>query len=100
MKTRIADFCNLANGHVRHFHAQIDNELTHIWREASRSLLRLLARSGRKQADHALLIESVGFALQAGAWLACLLCPPNRRIARFGRQVSRVHMLSVPGRRV
>ncbi len=100
MKTRIADFYNLANGHVRHFHAQIDNELTHIWREASRNLLRLLARSGRKQTDHALLIESVGFALQASARLARLLCPLNRRIARFGRRGARVRKQFAPGRRV
>jgi hypothetical protein len=47
-----------------------------------------------------LLIESVGFAPQASAQPARLLCPPNRRIARFGRLGARVRKPFAPGRRV
>jgi hypothetical protein len=47
-------------------------QLPHIWRKAPRRFLWLFAGSGCEQADHALLVKSVGFAFQGRAWLACL----------------------------
>ena len=87
MKASIADLCDFAQRHAGQFNAQIDNQLPHIWRQASCCFLWLFARPGCKQAGHALLIESVSFALQASAWLACLLCPLNRWIAeKYNRE--------------
>src|SRR5215472_17506370 len=100
LKASVADLRNLTNGHVRHFHTQINNQLAHIWRQAPRCFLRLLARPGSEETDHALLIKSVGFALQARAWLACLLCPLNRWIARFVQQGVATRKPSAPERRV
>jgi hypothetical protein len=81
LKTSIADFCNLTDGHVWHFYAQVNDQLAHIWRQAPRRFLWLFSRPGSEEADHALLVKSVGFALQAGAWLTCLLCPLKSWIA-------------------
>ena len=80
LKTSITDFCNLTDGHAWHFHTQVNDQLAHIWRQAPRRFLWLFSRPGSEEADHALLVKSVGFALQAGAWLTCLLCPLNRWI--------------------
>src|SRR5438094_2264555 len=99
LKTSIADFCNLTDGHVRHFHAQVNNQLAHIWWQAPRRFLWLFSRPGSEEANHALLIKSVSFTLQAGAWLTCLLCPPNRWIAeKYHRAQQLVSRLLRPER--
>ena len=75
VKTQFANLRNFAQRHAGQFNAQIDNQLAHIWRKAPRCLLRLFAWPRSKQADHALRIKIIRFALQAGAWLTCLFCP-------------------------
>src|SRR6266567_3443335 len=47
---------------------------------APRRFLWLFSWPGSEEADHALLIKSVGLTLQASSWLTCLLCPVNRWI--------------------
>src|SRR5260221_2309813 len=81
MKAGLADLRDFAQGHRWQFHPQVNNQLTHIWREASRRFLGLFTGSGCKQADHALLVKSIGFALQGRTWLACLFCPLKSWIA-------------------
>jgi len=81
LETSIADFCNLTDGHARHFHAQVNNQLAHVWWQAPRRFRGLFAGPGCKQADHALLVKSIGFAFQGRAWLTCLFCPLNGWIA-------------------
>jgi hypothetical protein len=58
----------------------VNDQLAHIWRQAPRRFLWLFSRPASEEAHHALLIKSVSFTLQAGAWLTCLLCPLKRWI--------------------
>jgi hypothetical protein len=72
LKTSLANLSNFAQGHCGQFHAQVNDQLAHIWRQAPRRFLWLLSRPGGKKADHALLVKSVGFTLQGRAWFSCL----------------------------
>ena len=81
MKTNLADLRDFAQGYVGQLHSQIDDQLPHIWREASRRFLWLFAWPGSKQTDHSLIIKVICLALQASAWLTCFFGPLNGRIA-------------------
>src|ERR1700694_2447063 len=77
MKTSFADLCNFTQGHDRQFNTQVNNQLAHIWWQTPCCLLWLLSRPGGEEADHALFIKSIRFAIQRWAWLACLFCSLN-----------------------
>lgn len=57
------------------------NQLPHIWRRAPRRFLWLFAGPGGEEAEHTLLVKSIGFMLQGRAWLTCLFCPLSSWIA-------------------
>src|SRR5574339_1296629 len=63
LKTSLTDRCDFTQGHRWEFHTQVNDKLAHTWRQAPRRFLWLFAGPGCKQADHALLVKSIGFAL-------------------------------------
>src|SRR5713226_558895 len=53
IKTSLADLRDFTQGHIGHFHTQVNDQLTHIWRKVPRCLLWLFPRLGSEEADHA-----------------------------------------------